>query len=109
MDSSSNDLVEEQNDEDENEGLEGNAIRGSTMPTTGSVTSVASMCSLCSNLSRQKQPRSVVWKFFNTLQGRKSVQCQLCPVGNNDDLFAYHGGTSSMHEHFKETPLHCIL
>ena len=35
------------------------------------------------------------------LQGRKSVQCQLCPVGNNDGSFAYHGGTSSMHENLK--------
>ena len=44
---------------------------------------------------------SVVWKFFSALQGRKSVQCQLCPVGNNDGLLAYHGGTSSMREHLK--------
>ena len=39
--------------------------------------------------------------FSVPLQGRKSVQCQLCPVGNNDGLLAYHGGTSLMREHLK--------
>ena len=99
MDSSSSDSVEEQDDEDKEEGLEDDAIRGSTTSTMGSVTSVVN--SLRGNLSRQKRPCSTVWKFFNTLQGKKSVQYQLCPVGNNDGLLAYHGGTSSMREHLK--------
>ena len=44
---------------------------------------------LHSNLSRAKCLHSVVWKFFSALQGRKSVQCKLCPVGNKDDLLAW--------------------
>ena len=100
----SSDLVKEQVDEDKEEGLKDNAIRGSTMSTrrtstTGSVTSVAN--SLCGNLSREKWPCLVLWKFFIALQVRKSVHCQLCPVGNNDGFLVYHGVTSSMYERLK--------
>ena len=72
-----------------------------TSQTTSTLSSAANDSS--GNLSRKKRrPRSVVWKFFSALQGRKSVQCQLCPAGNRDGVLAYHGGTSSMHEHLKK-------
>ena len=71
-----------------------------TSQTTSTLCSAANDSS--GNLSRKKrQPRSVVWKFFSALQGRKSVQCHLCPAGNRDGVLAYHRGTSSMREHLK--------
>ena len=54
-----------------------------------------------SSSDSSKRPRSVVWKFFSLLESGKSVQCQLCGVGNKDGLLSYHGGTTSMHEHLK--------
>ena len=71
-----------------------------TSQTTSTLSSAANNSS--GNLSRKKRrPRLLVWKFFSTLQDRKSVQCQLCPAGNRDGVLAYHGGTSSMREHLK--------
>ena len=54
-----------------------------------------------SSSDSSKRPRSVVWKFFSLLESRKSIQCQLCGIGNKDGLLSYHGGTTSMREHFK--------
>ena len=77
-----------------------------TSQTTSMLSSAANDSS--GNLSRKKRrPRSVVWKFFSALQGRKSVQCQLCPAGNRDGVLAYHGGTSSMCEHLKRHTAFC--
>ena len=89
--SSSNDeSVDDEVDEQEHE----------TSQTTSTLRSAAD--NFCENLSRKKhQPCSVVWKFFSTLQGRKSVQRQLCPTGNKDGILAYHRGPSSMREHLK--------
>ena len=97
MDSSSYDSGEERIDDNDEE------------EETHETGTIASNCSR-GNSSRQHRPRSVVWKFFSALQGRKSVQCQLCPVGNNDGLLAYHGETSSICEHLKRRHYsYCIL
>ena len=71
-----------------------------TSHTTSTLSSAANNSS--GTLSRKKRwPRLFVWKFFSTLQDRKSVQCQLCTAGNRDGVLAYHGGTSLMRKHFK--------
>jgi len=85
-----------------NESVDGkvNEQEHETSQTTSTLNSAAD--NFCENLSKKKRPRrSVVWKFFSTLQGRKLVQCQLCPTGNKDGILAYHRGTSSMCEHLK--------
>ena len=85
--SSDDESVDDEVDEQEHE----------TSQTTSTLRSAADK--FCENLSRKKRrPRSVIWKFFSTLQGTKS---QLCPTGNKDGILAYHGGMSSMREHLK--------
>ena len=57
--------------------------------------------SVAGSSSTDKRLCSVVWKFFSVLESGKTVQCQLCRIGNKDGSLAYHEGTTSMPEHLK--------
>ena len=104
MESSSNDSGDDEMMEGEIESEDDDVAIVDEEHETSQTTSTLSSAAINSsgNLSRKKPwPHSLVWKFFSTLQDRKSVRCQLCPAGNRDGVLAYHGGTSSMCKHLK--------